>query len=56
MKNLKGLVSDETIISLFPQVEDAKSEMEKMKAESDIYNDFDFNNKVADDNGQQAEE
>lgn len=56
MKNLKGLVSDETIISLFPQVEDAKSELEKMKAESDIYNDFDFNNKVADNNEQQAEE
>ena len=56
MKNLKGLVSDETIISLFPQVEDAKQEMEKMKAESDIYNNFDFNNKVADANGQQTEE
>lgn len=56
MKNLKGLVSDETIISLFPQVEDAKSELEKMKAEADIYNDFDFNSKVADKDGQQTEE
>ena len=29
--------------------------MEKMKAENEIYNDFDFN-KVVDNNGQQTEE
>lgn len=43
MKNLKGLISDETLISLFPQVEDAKSELEKMKTEAEennIYNDY----------------
>lgn len=45
MKNLKGLISDETLISLFPQVEDAKSELEKMKTEAEennIYNDYEF--------------
>lgn len=36
MKNLKGLVSDETIISLFPGVEDASIELEKMKKEEEI--------------------
>lgn len=43
MKNLKGLVSDETLISLFPSVEDVKTEMEKMKSEADennIYKDY----------------
>lgn len=43
MKNLKGLVSDETLISLFPSVEDAKTEMEKMKSEAEennIYKDY----------------
>ncbi len=59
MKNLKGLVSDETIISLFPQVEDAKIEMGKMKSEAEennIYADYNNFNKVADNNGQQAKE
>lgn len=35
MKNLKGLVSDETIISLFPGVEDPSIELEKMKKEEE---------------------
>ena len=55
MKNLKGLISDETLISLFPQVEDAKSELEKMKNEAEennIYNDYEFG-KAADVNGQE---
>ena len=55
MKNLKGLISDETLISLFPQVEDAKSELEKMKTEAEennIYNDYEFG-KAADVNGQE---
>lgn len=55
MKNLKGLISDETLISLFPQVEDAKSELEKMKTEAEennIYNDYEFG-KVADVDGQE---
>ena len=55
MKNLKGLISDETLISLFPQVEDAKSELEKMKTEAEennIYNDYEFG-KAADVNEQE---
>lgn len=55
MKNLKGLISDETLISLFPQVEDAKSELEKMKNEAEennIYNDYEFG-KAADVNEQE---
>lgn len=55
MKNLKGLISDETLISLFPQVDDAKSELEKMKTEAEennIYNDYEFG-KAADVNGQE---
>lgn len=55
MKNLKGLISDETLISLFPQVEDAKSELEKMKTEAEennIYNDYEFG-KAADVDGQE---
>ena len=55
MKNLKGLISDETLISLFPQVEDAKSELEKMKTEAEennIYNDYEFG-KAVDVNGQE---
>ena len=56
MKNLKGLISDETLISLFPQVEDAKSELEKMKTEAeenDIYKNYD---KVADIDGSEVKE
>ena len=54
-KNLKGLISDETLISLFPQIEDAKSELEKMKTEAEennIYNDYEFG-KAADVNEQE---
>lgn len=54
MRNLKGLVSDETLISLFPSVEDAKVEMEKMKSEAeenDIYGNYNNINKVVDNNG-----
>lgn len=57
MKNLKGLISDETLISLFPQVEDAKSELEKMKTEAEennIYNDYEFG-KAADVDGSEEE-
>lgn len=56
-KNLKGLISDETLISLFPQVEDAKSELEKMKTEAEennIYNDYEFG-KAADVDGSEEE-
>ena len=48
MKNLKGLVSDETLISLFPSVEDAKVEMEKIRTEAEennIYSDYENLNK-----------
>ena len=57
MKNLKGLISDETLISLFPQIEDAKSELEKMKTEAEennIYNDYEFG-KAADVDGSEEE-
>lgn len=40
MRNLKGVLSDETIISLFPTVEDARSEKEKLKGDSEIYQPF----------------
>jgi hypothetical protein len=56
-KNLKGLISDETLISLFPQIEDAKSELEKMKTEAEennIYNDYEFG-KAADVDGSEEE-
>ena len=52
MKNLKGLVSDETLISLFPSVEDARVEIEKIKTEAEennIYNDYEILNKKVDD-------
>ena len=48
MKNLKGLISDETLISLFPSVEDARIEIEKIKTEAEennIYNDYGILNK-----------
>ena len=44
MKNLKGLISDETLISLFPSVEDAKVELEKIKTEEKERVDEDINN------------
>ena len=59
MKNLKGLVSDETLISLFPSVEDAKIEMEKIKVEAEennIYNDYEILNKKVDDKDGDQEE
>lgn len=59
MKNLKGLVSDETLISLFPSVEDARIEMEKIKTEAEennIYNDYEILNKKVDDKDGDQEE
>lgn len=59
MKNLKGLVSDETLISLFPSVEDARVEIEKIKTEAEennIYNDYEILNKKVDDKDDNQEE
>ena len=42
MRNLSGIMSTESIISLFPNVEDAKKEIEKKKAEEEVeeYDEF----------------
>lgn len=40
MRNLTGIMSQESIISLFPNVEDAKKEMDKLRAEEEA-NDYD---------------
>lgn len=52
MRNLSGIMSTESIISLFPNVEDAKKEIEKKKAEEETggYDDFYSQNKNPDDN------
>lgn len=54
MRNLTGILSDESVISMFPGVEDAKTEMEKKKSEgedNDIYKNYNSMNEVVDKNG-----
>jgi SPP1 family phage portal protein len=50
MRNLSGIMSSESIISLFPNVEDAKKEIEKKKAEEEVeeYDEF-FDKKQTED-------
>lgn len=51
MRNLSGILSEESIISLFPGVEDAKTELEKKKSEEeqqDGYGEFFDKNKKDD--------
>ena len=51
MRNLSGILSEESIISLFPNVEDPKKELEKKKSEEeqqDGYGEFFDKNKKDD--------
>lgn len=51
MRNLSGILSEESIISLFPGVEDPKKELEKKKSEEeqqDGYGEFFDKNKKDD--------
>ena len=42
-QKLQGIVSHETILSILPFIEDAKAELEKIKAEEDINSEKDMN-------------
>ncbi|HBF9842832.1 TPA: phage portal protein, partial [Clostridioides difficile] len=44
MQKLTGILSQETIISLFPSIQDPQEEMEKIDKEKDsLFDDYDFN-------------
>ena len=45
-QKLQGIVSHETILSTLPFIEDAKSELEKIKAEEDINAEKDMNSPI----------
>jgi hypothetical protein len=46
VNKLRGIVSDETLLSLLPFVENAQDELEKIKKSDDIYKDVESDEKV----------